>query len=87
MPRYLRHQAAKDYLKTVIKAQNNGEQFIHPTIEGPTMGYFEEDGRYTAFDNRTYECWVEVFEKEDLGLLIDWLNGRLEMSDIDLIDE
>lgn len=32
-------------------------------------GYFEEEGKWVAFDNTTGDCWVEDFDTEDQARL------------------
>ena len=48
----------------------------------PIGKYWTEVGpkRYVAIDNSTGDAWTEEFA--DKELMIRWLNGRFEMSDL-----
>lgn len=39
----------------------------------------QENGQWTAIDDRTHDCWVETFPKRQTA--IDWLSGKFEMSE------
>jgi len=39
----------------------------------------QENGQWTAVDDRTHDCWVETFPERQTA--IDWLSGKFEMSE------
>lgn len=49
-------------------------------MDCPAKSYlFNENGKWTALDNRSRNCWVETFP--DRLIAIDWLSGKFEMSE------
>lgn len=44
-----------------------------------SRGYFFKNDVFVAFDNSTYDCWVEEFEKEEMAIC--WLEKYFEISE------
>ena len=46
-----------------------------------SRGYFLENNKFIAYDNSTFNCWVEEFLKEEHAVC--WLERYFEISDND----
>ena len=62
-----------DQVKALVSSFENKEDRPFGCYLAP------ENGKWTAVDDRTHDCWVETFP--DRKTAIDWLSGKFEMSE------
>lgn len=65
---------ARWVLRTLLdRIPKNNKYYMHPQFKflEHTLGYYKDDKVYTAYDNRTNDCWVESFQTEEEA--IRWL--------------
>lgn len=55
------------------------EELLKDRKTNNSRGYFIDGNKYIAYDNSTFDCWVEEFSKEENAIC--WLGKYFEISE------